>query len=311
LPPLVSVIVVSYNDLHHLRQLLPSIRGQSYGEIEIILVDNARNKAVSEYVSALQSEWRMRLLYVPNLNEGYPGGNVTGAKFAKGQYVLILNPDIVAESRAIEIMVKEFSTKPKEVMVLVPKILVRQTDVINSIGMRKIRPSENIYTNIGYSERDTGRYDAPARAEAFDGPAFMFRRELLEYTYLFDPRFFFGNETVDLAERMAKLGFFAFTCPRAVFRHYLRGTVTSSKQNDRLIAIIVRNSLIHTLRNTDRAMFFRTLIIGMCGRNIFGRFVTGGNRRLMIPYLKGVTMFIVQLGTFRTAPSLVSVASRK
>jgi len=284
---------------------------QSFGEIEVILVDNARNEAIQKYISVLQDEQKIRLLYVPNINEGYPGGNVVGAKFAKGEYVLILNSDTTAESHAIEIIVREFSTKPKEVMVLVPKILVRQTDVINSIGMRKIRTSENIYTNIGASERDTGQYDAPMRVEAFDGPAFMFRRKLLQYTYLFDPRFFFGNETVDLAERMAKIGFSAFTCPRAVFRHYLRGTVISSKQNDRLIAIIVRNALIHTLRNTDRAMFFRTLIIGMCGRNIFGRLVTGRNRELVIPYLKGVTMFIMQFGTFKTAPSLVSVASRK
>jgi hypothetical protein len=248
-------------------------------------------------------------LYVPSTNEGYPGGNVTGARFAKGEYVMVLNPDTVLEKDAIEFLVREFASKSNEVMVLVPKILIRQTDMIHSMGMRRIRASENIYTNIGYLERDIGQYDVVRKVEAFDGPAFMFRRRLLQYTYLFDPRFFFGNETVDLAERMAKLGFSAYTCPRAVVRHYLRGSVTSAKQNDKLTTIIVRNSLIHTLRNTDAAMFLRTLIVGMCIRNIFGRLVTGQNRRIALPYLKGVIMFIIQLGTFKSAPSAVKYAA--
>jgi hypothetical protein len=300
---LVSIIVVSYNDLRHLRHLVRSIKRQSFREFEVIVVDNARNETVRKYVSGLRAKWPQRVVYVPSLNEGYPAGNVTGARYAKGRYVMVVNPDTVIEKHAIELLVKEFSDKSREVMVLVPKILIRQTETINSVGMRRIRPSENLYTNIGYLEHDAGQYDAPRKVEAFDGSAFIFRRRLLRYTYLFDPRFFFGNETVDLAERMAKLGFAAYTCPRAVVRHYLRGTVTSAKQNDRLTMIIVRNALIHTLRNTDAAMFFRTLIIGFCVRNIFGRFVKGHNRRIGITYLKGVIMFITQLGTFMNAPS--------
>jgi GT2 family glycosyltransferase len=148
----------------------------------------------------------------------------------------------------------------------------------------------------------------PRKVEAFDGSAFMFRRRLLHYTYLFDPRFFFGNETVDLAERMTAVGLAAFTCPRAVVRHYLRGAVTSYQQNEKLTMIIVRNALIHTLRNTDAAMFLRTLILGICFRNIFGRMITGQSRRIAITYLKGVIMFVTQLGTFKRPPPLVKQA---
>lgn len=302
---LVSIIAVSYNDLRHLRLLVRSISRQSFREFELIVVDNARNETVRKYVSTLQAKWPQRVVYVPSLNVGYPGGNVTGARYAKGKYVMVLNPDTFLEKDAIQFLVRDFSNKPKQVMVLVPKILIRRTNIINSMGMRRIRPSENLYTNIGCLQHDLGQYDTPRRVEAFDGSAFMFRRPLLKCTYLFDPRFFFGNETVDLAERMTALGLSAFTCPRAVVRHYLRGTVTSSKQNDKLTMIIVRNALIHTLRNTDAAMFLRTLIVGICLRNIFGRMVIGQNRRIAITYLKGVIMFIRQLGTFKSAPVLV------
>jgi GT2 family glycosyltransferase len=241
-------------------------------------------------------------VYVPNVNEGYPGGNVTGLRYAKGDYVMITNPDTTLEKGAIERLVRDFLHRPDDVMVLVPKILIRQTNVVNSIGMKRIRPMENIYTNIGYLEYDLGQFDAPRKVEAFDGSAIMFRKTLLHHTYLFDPRYFFGNETVDLAERMAKLGFSAYTCPAAVVRHELRGTVTSAKQNDRITAIIVRNSLIHTLQNTDLSMFLRTLIMGICFRNILGRIVTGQNPRTGVTYLRGLVMFLTELGRFTRKP---------
>jgi hypothetical protein len=301
LTALVSVLCVSYNDLPHLERLFQSLDEQSFQDFEVIVVDNAQNASVQEFVEA-KARGHRRIVYVPNANEGYTGGNVVGMKFTKGDYVMITNPDTFLERNAIEILVRDFKRQPKKVMVLVPKILIRQTDIINSIGMKKVRPSENIYTNIGYLEHDAGQFDLPEEVQAFDGSAFMFRKQLLHHTYLFDPRFFFGNETVDLAERMAKIGFVAYTCPQAIVRHHLRATVTSSKQNDRLTAIIVRNSLIHTLRNTDFPMFLRTLILGICFRNILGRIVTGQSPRTGVLYLRGLIMFLTQLGKFTGQP---------
>ena len=265
-------------------------------------MDNARSETVRKYAEELQANGHRRIVYVPNVNDGYTGGNVTGVKHAKGDYVMITNPDTILEKDTMEKLVRDFSRKPDNVMVLVPKILIRQTDVINSIGMKRIRPTENIYTNIGFMDRDVGQFDAPQKVEAFDGAAFMFRRKLLHSTYLFDPRYFFGNECVDLAERMAKLGFSAYTCPSAVVHHQLRGSFSSSKENDRITVIIIRNSLVHTLHNTDLTMFLRTLIIGICFRNIFGRILTGNNRRLTTVYLRALIMFVTQLGRFSGQP---------
>ena len=272
-------------------------------DFEIVVVDNARNENVRKYVESFETSSKQHVIYVPNDNEGYTGGNVRGIRFGKGNFIFIVNPDTSIAETAIESLVTDFSRRPDNVMVLVPKIMIRQTDLINSIGMKRIRPSENLYTNIGYLEHDKGQFDIPQEVTAFDGSAFMFRKELLHHTYLFDVRFFFGNETVDLAERMSNLGLSAWTCPKAIVRHELRGTVRSSRENDRLISIIVRNSLIHTMRNTKMSMFMRTLIIGILVRNVFGRLVLSrSNSRLAFLYLRGVTMFILELGSFAGAP---------
>jgi GT2 family glycosyltransferase len=237
-------------------------------------------------------------VYVPNVNEGYPGGNVTGVRYAKGDYVMITNPDTTLEKGAIERLVRDFLHRPDDVMVLVPKIMIRQSNVLNSIGMKRIRPMENIYTNIGYLERDAGQFDAPRKVEAFDGSAFMFRRQLLRHTHLFDPRFFFGSDATDLAERINKLGFGIWTCPRAVVRHEMRGSVGSTNVNEQLVVLIVRNALIHTLKNMGWGMFLQTIVVGMLYRNIFARFVTRQHPRLAILYLRGVAKFFFDLGLF-------------
>ena len=298
---LVSVVCVSYNDIHHLKHLFASLERQSFQDFEVIVVDNAQSHEVHDYVSSLGKSKHL-YSYVPNENEGYPGGNVRGVQYANGDLILIINADTILDEDALSYLVKDFSTRSRDVVVLVPKIMIRTSDVINSIGMVKIRRSENLYTNIGYLAHDHGQFDISQKVEAFDGSAFMLRKELLDQTYLFDPRYFFGNETVDLAERMTKLGLSAYTCPKAVVRHEIRGTVTSSKQNNLIAAIIVRNSLIHTMRNQSSSMFLRTLIIGIICRNILGRLITRYNTRVGLIYLRGLAMFVLQLGIFVKSP---------
>lgn len=295
---LVSVVCVSYNDLQHLKRLFSSLAQQSFQDFEVIVVDNARNSAVREFVLSFGAKCGQRSVYLPNDNEGYPGGNVRGVKHANGELVLIINPDTVVEKDAMIALVKDFSTQPAEVMVLVPKILIRDTDVINSIGMKRIRPSENLYTNIGYLEHDEGQFDIPQKVTAFDGSAFMFRRALLKYTFLFDSRFFFGSDATDLGERITKLGFRIWTCPLAVVRHEMRGSVSSNEINEQLVILTVRNALIHTMRNMGWKMFLQTLLIGILYRNILSRPVTRRHPRLAIVYLRGVVRFFFDLGLF-------------
>ncbi|MGD0423216.1 MAG: glycosyltransferase family 2 protein [Candidatus Bathyarchaeia archaeon] len=293
-----SVVCVTFNSVHHVRRLASSLQKQTFRNFEVIIVDNSRNSLIQQYVESLQREGDDRFMYLPNKNDGYPGGNVKGVNHARGDFVFILNPDTRLEEDTIEILVSQFRHLKKDVMVLVPKIMIRDSKVINSVGMKRVREMEDIYMNIGFLEEDIGQYDTPQLIRAFDGSAFMFRRELLSHTFLFDPHFFFGEETTDLAERMSMLGFSAYTCPNALVHHELRGTVTSPKQNDRMASIIVRNSLIRTMRNTQTTMFWRTLLIGICFRNIIGRLITRNNSRAAIIYMRGLAMFILQVGIF-------------
>ena len=106
---LVSVVCVSYNDLHHLKRLFPSLAQQSFQKFEVIVVDNAGNHAAREYVLSLNEKSNQRYVYVANTNEGYPGGNVKVVERANGDLALIINPDTVVERDAIRTLVSDIS----------------------------------------------------------------------------------------------------------------------------------------------------------------------------------------------------------
>jgi len=302
----ISIVIVNYHSEDLLRRLLISIQKQHFKDFEVIIVDNSERQRHSRLNPCVEVLARyhsngMRISYIPNWNAGYAAGNNLGVHSSIGEAILILNPDTTLEKDALPILANKLQSSPENVAVVVPKIIISRRNEINSIGMRRIRPSENLYTNIGYGEKDLGQYNTSTEVEAFDGPAFLFRRKVLNHTYLFDPRFFFGAETIDFSERIRRIGFKIVTCPDAIVRHDVRGTVDGS-QNNYLSALIVRNSLAHTYRNTSRSMFVRTLIIGVIGRNILGRIVTGKHPVSGRIYLHGLILFINKFGMLKNHP---------
>src|SRR5208282_932295 len=225
--PWVSIVTVSHSakSASYLMKLMDTLDQQTFRDFELIVVDNEGSDALKRWLELRQNTYAAR--YVQNISDykGYPGGISAGVKESRGQLLLILNPDTRLEYTSLATMVKEFNRQPPDIMVLVPKVMIRDSNVINSIGMKRMRFNENIYSNIGWMERDVGQFDRPMLVKAFDGAAFMIKRELLTYTYVFDPRFFFGHDSTDLAERVDKLGFRMTTCPSAVVKHEVRSTV--------------------------------------------------------------------------------------
>jgi len=296
--PLVSVIVIAFGQLDQIRRLLSSIQRQKHRNLEVILVDNMRSKELQSYVERMKGEWSFRVLYVPSLNIGHAGGNVLGLRYAQGEFLFLLNPDTWLERDTISTLCRKFRLERDTVMVLVPKVMIRNSNRIHSVGQKRWR--WNLYVNVGQGEEDVGQYDGPKFVEAFDGAAVMLRVALLEHTFLFDPTFFQGQESVDLAERTRDLGFQIRTCPHAVVHHQIGGTM-DAKTRDRMRVLLVRNSLVHTLRNKGWWTFLGTLLFAVCWSNIYWP-IKNRNLKWATINAKGILRFILDFGLFERAP---------
>ena len=105
--PLVSIIVLNYNAGQLLYNCIESIQKLDYPKIETIVVDNISTdnsqnicKEKFPFVKLIQNE----------KNFGYCEGNNIGIRSAKGEYVLILNPDTIVESNLISELLSAFKT---------------------------------------------------------------------------------------------------------------------------------------------------------------------------------------------------------
>ena len=90
-----SIIILCYNGLGYTRQCLKSIEDCTPEPHEIILVDNGSTDGTPDFLRQYAEEHENVVLVMNDSNRGYAAGNNQGIKVAQGDYVVLLNNDVV------------------------------------------------------------------------------------------------------------------------------------------------------------------------------------------------------------------------
>jgi GT2 family glycosyltransferase/acetyltransferase-like isoleucine patch superfamily enzyme len=94
--PKVSVIILTYNNLRISQLCLYSLYANaSYGNMEVIVIDNASTDGTPAWLEAFRDERPELRLILNNENKGFAGGNNQAARIATGEYLVFLNNDTV------------------------------------------------------------------------------------------------------------------------------------------------------------------------------------------------------------------------
>lgn len=93
-PPAVSVIVLNYNGYADTARCLQALRGQTFENFEVILVDNGSAAAEGERI---QRDFREARVILALKNLGFAGGVNLGVTKARGKYLVLLNNDAEPE----------------------------------------------------------------------------------------------------------------------------------------------------------------------------------------------------------------------
>jgi|WetSurSiteA1Bulk_404760.scaffolds.fasta_scaffold14299_2 N-acetylglucosaminyl-diphospho-decaprenol L-rhamnosyltransferase len=111
----VSVIIVNYNTGVYLNPCISSVlKHENKNDVEFIIVDNASKDDSTNIIDSLCREYRnIHAVYLDE-NKGYGYANNRGAEKANGEYLLILNPDIMFSAPLIEKLI-ETSRKNKDI----------------------------------------------------------------------------------------------------------------------------------------------------------------------------------------------------
>ena len=111
--PLVSFIVVNWNGLSDTKKCIGSIRKLPYPNLELIIVDNGSNDGSKEY---FRSRSDISFVDLPE-NTGFTGGHIAGRKAAKGEYIAIINNDLVLDRDWLKACLETFNNHPDAAVV--------------------------------------------------------------------------------------------------------------------------------------------------------------------------------------------------
>lgn len=235
-----SVIIVNYNVKYFLEQCLHSVLKASEGILaEVIVVDN---NSVDGSLEMLHQKFPSVTLIANNDNRGFSKANNQGIRIAKGDYVLLLNPDTVVEEDTFRKVIAFMDAHPEGGALGVKMIdgsgkflpeskrglPTYDVAFYKMFGLSRLFPKSKTFGKYHLGYLDENKIN---EVEILAGAFMLLRREALEKTGLLDEDFFMYGEDIDLSYRIQKAGYKNYYFPETRIIHYKGESTKRSSVN--------------------------------------------------------------------------------
>lgn len=247
---LLTVSIVNWNTTGLLRTLLMSIYAHSPStDMEVFVVDNASKDF---NLSQMQTDFPYVKYIVNQNNEGYAHGNNQVLEQAKGDFILLLNPDTEITDNAIQKLM-DFMQQNPDAGAVGSKLVRPDGTVDRSLrsfpypgaiaweftGFSKLFPKNRFLSAYRMTYFD---YESTAEVDQPMGSCLMLSGKALKTIGLMDEQFpIFFNE-VDWLYRVKKAKYKVYYTPDAVVIHH--GASSTKQVAKRLMSIESHKSLL-------------------------------------------------------------------
>lgn len=228
---LLSICIVNWNTRDYLKGCLASLLqfpARGAGGQEIIVVDNASGDGSADMVA---EEFPSVTLIRNSENLGYAEGNNQAMRISTGEYVLLLNPDVIVHKNALTRAILYLRGNPT-----VGALGARQiaTDGSTQMSVRGFPdPKPVLWEYLGFSKLFPGSrrfgayrmtyfdYDRPGEVDQPMGTFLMITRACLDAVGLMDTQFpIFFNEVDWCYRAKRELGWRICYTPEVTITHY-------------------------------------------------------------------------------------------
>jgi hypothetical protein len=212
--PLVSVVIVNYNSGPYLAACIKSVASSAYPRKELIIVDNASEDNSVTQAKAFYPEAE---IVRSSSNLGYSGAGNVGIAKAKGEFVVLMNPDTVVDQRWLDALVDAAVRHPRAAF-FQPKILMMDDQrILNSAGNMIHVAGFGVCRGIGTLNRDG--YQGEAEVCYASGACTFARTEALREIGPMDDLFFAYGEDKDWGWRGLMMGWQSIYVPSSRILH--------------------------------------------------------------------------------------------
>jgi GT2 family glycosyltransferase len=234
---LVSIIIVTFNNLNFTKQCINSIlKKTAYPNYEIVIVDNFSQDETVDYLTNLQKKYMNVTVVLNKKNRGFAKANNIGIRHAKGKYVILLNNDTVVTRGWITGFIKHLD-RDKKLGLLGP---------VTNKGWSESKIPVN-YTSIDKMDIFAERYTI----QNFNKLCFninmleMFciamKRKIIDEIGYLDESFEVGMFEDDDYSYRVKLKGYKIAFARDVFIHHHGSASLSKLRSDKFWSIFMKN----------------------------------------------------------------------
>ena len=251
-----SVVIVSYNVRSYLDNCLASVRKALEGiEGEVFVVDNA---STDDTLTLLPDRYPEVRFIANEDNVGFASANNQAIRLAKGEYVLLLNPDTTVAEHTLREAVSFMDEHPQAGGA---GVMMHNEDGSLAPESRRAIPTPwvSAMKMLGYSSRyymSHLPWDKPCQIEVISGAFCLLRHSALDQIGLLDEDFFMYGEDIDLSYRLLKGGYQNWYLPLPIV--HFKGKSTR-KSEYRYVHVFYQAMLIFFRKHYSHLSFFYTL----------------------------------------------------
>lgn len=242
--PLVSIIIISYNTRQMTLDCIRSVIEETTVPYELIVMDNASDDGSAEAIAQAFPDIH---LMAEDVNHGFAKANNLAAVHARGDYVLLLNPDTLVLDGAIDKLMDFAAAHPEAGIwggrhlnaerAMRKDACWRKMSLWNvfcrTAGLTGVFSESEFFNSEAYGgwPRDTVR-----QVDVITGALMLMKREFWEALGGFDLRYIMYGEEVDLCLRAAEMGAAPLFTPDVEIVHF--GGASQNVRADKQIRVI-------------------------------------------------------------------------
>jgi GT2 family glycosyltransferase len=223
----VDIVIVNYRSYDELTRCLAALEPSRMDIGHVAVIDHESDLTAASRISATFPHVQ---LVERSTNEGFATGVNLGARLTDAPFLLLLNPDCVADGQAIARMVQYAESRP-DAAVIGPRILNADGSVQGSArrfpGITTAIAGRSSWLTRRFPKNPLSRRNLPAldgRTMPLDvdwvsGACMLVRRAAFEQVRGMDERFFLYWEDADLCRRLAEKRWRTVYFPDATIVH--------------------------------------------------------------------------------------------
>lgn len=266
----ISIIIVSYNTVHLLHEVVAKLRAAAEGlQTEIIFVDNASKDNSAEVI---RNEFPDCQLIVNTENVGFGRANNQALHLATGRYVLLVNTDAFVAKETLKSTLTYMDANPKCGIlgvrlegrdgVLQPCARYFPTPwntFLQQTGLNRI------FKNVKMVDDMDWAHDTVRKCDWVVGCYYLVRQEVIQQVGLFDPRYFLYLEEVDHCLSAKKAGwevvFYPYTTVVHIGGESAKSDGAISRGGRQLEALQTESSLLYFRKNHGLSGALSSLVL--------------------------------------------------